>query len=75
MFRNVFHVFHRGGLWLLKQEGFAKILDSTFAKGQAVAHARAYAMERRPSRLVVHELDGTIETESTYGSGPDSSPV
>jgi hypothetical protein len=66
--RTVFHVFPNAtlDLWLVMQEngGYRK---EFLAKDAAIAHAERLAEEQLPSRVSVHERDGQIEYEKSYG--------
>ena len=66
--RTVFHVFPNATRdhWLVMQEngGYRK---EFLTKAAAMEHAERLAEEQLPSRVSVHERDGQIEYEKSYG--------
>jgi hypothetical protein len=65
----VVHVTPSGGEWHVKM-GESPLL-TLLSKETAVAEAHVQAVLSRPSRVVVHGLDGQVEDEATYpGDGP-----
>ncbi|MGY4893199.1 MAG: DUF2188 domain-containing protein [Candidatus Saccharimonadota bacterium] len=66
--RKVFRVVPNGTNWQVKYEG--KVLTNHYTKDAAIDKGRAYALANKPSQLVIHRADGTIETEWTYGDDP-----
>jgi hypothetical protein len=68
MARTVFHVVPNGTNWQVKSGG--RVLSDHVAKQRAVDSGREYALASKPSQLVVHRADGTIEEEFTYGGDP-----
>jgi hypothetical protein len=70
MDRTVYHVKPNGNaLWqVAQQEGAA--LSQHETKQAALDAARERAKDARPGQVVVHEADGTIETEWTYQDDP-----
>jgi hypothetical protein len=50
---------------------FEAVVDT---KEDAVEIAKRHAKERMPSQVIVHNKDGQISDESTYGDDPASSP-
>lgn len=72
MERRVYHVQPQGSMWEVKyQEGAA--LSQHDTKETAVEDGRQVAHANRPSQLVIHEGDGSIETDATY-QGNSSPP-
>ncbi len=68
MTRNVFRVVPYGTNWQVKFEG--RVLSNHLLKGSAISEGQAVAKANRPSQLVVHKADGTIEFEWTYDNDP-----
>jgi Uncharacterized protein conserved in bacteria (DUF2188) len=70
MDRTVYHVKPNGdSMWqVAQQEGAA--LSQHDTKRAALEAARKVAKNDQPSQVVVHEADGTIETEWTYQVDP-----
>lgn len=66
--RKVFRVLPNGKYWQVKYE--SKTLSNHYTKDVAIDKGRAYALANKPSQLVVHRANGTIETEWTYGDDP-----
>lgn len=69
--RKVFHVTHHAGRgWLVKAEDALRAADRLENKSEAVARARELAKRHRRAQVIVHKMDGTIQTEYTYGDDP-----
>lgn len=73
--RTVFHVTPYVNSWKVKTEGagayeFEAVMDT---KEAAEQEAKERAREHQPSQVIVHNKDGRIEYESTYGDDPSSS--
>jgi hypothetical protein len=66
--RNVYRVQHINNMWRVRHEGTT--LSSHMTKEAAIDAGRKVAQANRPSQLVVHRMDGTIEIEWTYGNDP-----
>lgn len=68
--RKVFRVMpdKKNKCWVVTKE--KKTIDSCARKTEAVASAKQVARDSKPSQLVVHKKDGTIQTEYTYGDDP-----
>ena len=66
--RTQFHVVPDGGGWRVEH---GSAVDSTHStKDDAIAAGRTVAKGSQPSQLVVHNMDGKIETEYTYQDDP-----
>ncbi len=67
--RNVFRVVpnSKGG-WKLTLSG--KTISNHRKKETAKQKGRKLAKRDKPSQLVLHKKDGTIQTEYTYGRDP-----
>lgn len=68
MSRKIFRVVPHGTNWQVKHNG--EVLTNHTNKDDAIAKGRAYALANKPSQLVVHKADGTIEYEWTYDDDP-----
>lgn len=74
--RTVFHVTPYVNSWKVKTEGagpyeFEAVMDT---KEEAERVAKEHARAQMPSQVIVHNKDGRIADESTYGDDPTSSP-
>ena len=74
--RNVFHDTPYVNSWKVKTEGagayeFEAVMDT---KDEAVRVAKEHARAQMPSQVIIHNQDGRISDESTYGDDPTSSP-
>ncbi len=74
--RTVFHVTPYVNSWKVKTEGagpyeFEAVMDT---KEEAERVAREHARAQVPSQVIVHNRDGQISDESTYGDDPRSTP-
>lgn len=74
MNRNVYRVmyFKPDGLWHVRHGQIS--VASEPVKDAAVSIGRTLAARHEPSHLVVHRVDGTLETEYTYGPEEDPLP-
>ena len=73
--RTVFHVTPYVNSWKVKSEGagayeFEAVMDT---KEAAVAEAKERAKAHQPSQVIIHNKDGKIAEESTYGDDPRAS--
>lgn len=74
--RTVFHVTPFVNSWKVKTEcagpyEFEAVMDT---KDEAVRIAKEHARAQIPSQVIIHNQDGRISDESTYGDDPVSSP-
>ena len=74
--RTVFHVTPYVNSWKVKTEGagpyeFEAVMDT---KEEAERVAKEHARQQMPSQVIIHNQDGKISDESTYGDDPTSSP-
>lgn len=76
MARNVYHVTYRSSdtKWQVKKTGNDHASSVHDLKEEAIAAGRTLAKANQPSQLVIHKMDGTIETEYTYGGDPYPPP-
>jgi hypothetical protein len=70
--RNVYHVVPSGDLWLVKHNG--AVVSRHYKKEPAIDEAIRIAKTNMPSQVVIHGLDGKIQTEYTYGDDPEKYP-
>lgn len=68
MSRKIYRVVPSGTRWQVKHNGL--VLSNHVTKPPAVAEGQKVAKANKPSQLVVHRSDGTIEYEYTYGNDP-----
>ena len=74
--RAVFHVVHdqRADAWKVERDGSKRAVATADTKDEAVTAARERANENGFGQVVVHRMDGSIETEYTYGADPQTTP-
>lgn len=65
--RKVYHVTSHDEGWKVQAEGAERAVRVTETKAEAVDTARELAKNQEPSRVVIHRLDGTIQTHHSYG--------
>ena len=63
-----------GDRWLVTQEGNDRTLEVFPRKAAAVLTAKIRARKQEPSQVKVHNSDGNMEYESTYGDDRARSP-
>lgn len=69
--RKVYHVVPNADKgWRVQYEGAQRASSAHATKAEAVKAARQYAGNARPSQVIIHTKDGTIQTEYTYGDDP-----
>jgi hypothetical protein len=74
--RKVYHVVPCHGsmkkkIWKVKLEGRSTAANGIFpSKKRALSRARELAKKAKLGQVIVHKLDGTIQTEYTYGKDP-----
>jgi poly(hydroxyalkanoate) granule-associated protein len=64
--RKVYHVVTADEGWKIELEGTTKPLATYPTKDGALEGAREVAQANEPSQVVVHRMDGTIQTNYTY---------
>ena len=72
--RLVLHVTPNANSWEVKREGSAETEVLVDNKDNAVAHAKDLAKGAGLGQVVVHNRDGQIAEEFTYGDDPRSIP-
>lgn len=72
--RTVYRVLPSGDDWIVKRDGAEQAARRFDRKQDAIVYARRVAKNNRPSQVVVHRQDGTIETEWTYNGDPYPPP-
>lgn len=70
MARTVFHVVPTTNGWGVKKEGEDRPRREFSTKNDAITFGRNLCLVSKPSQLKIHKMDGTIETEYTYGDDP-----
>jgi hypothetical protein len=66
--RTQFHLALHGAQWQIIRNG--QVIFESKIKSEAVEEAEAAARMAHPSRLVIHNTDGTIGSERTYEDDP-----
>ena len=64
---EIFHVTPHDEGWKLMREGTAKPVSVHSTKDEAMTAAREVAKKAEPSQVVVHKMDGTIQSQFGYG--------
>lgn len=64
--RLVIHVVTAEEGWKVEREGSTAPLSTHATKDEAMDAARTVAQKSTPSQIVVHRMDGTIQTNYTY---------
>lgn len=64
---RVYYVAPHGEGWKVAVEGSDQITSLHNTKSEAVASARDLAKDHEPSAVVIHRMDGTIQTRYSYG--------
>lgn len=74
--RTVYHVVPNasGEEWVISQENDGRFREQYRTKEEAVKAAKERARGQEPSQVKVHNSDGNMEYESTYGEDPRRSP-
>ncbi len=63
---KTYHVKKSGDQWAIELEGASRATSLHATKKEAVSAARDLAAGKRPSQLVIHRVDGTIQDSHTY---------
>ena len=69
MANDDYHVVPQGKPWAVKQSGIEEPISTHSTKAQAVTAARSLA-QRDKASLKIHNKDGKIAEERTYGKDP-----
>ena len=72
--RTVYHVTPNANGWQVKQVGADALDYLVDNKDNAVAHAKELAKQAPLGQVIVHNRDGKIAEEFTYGDDPRSTP-
>ncbi len=72
--RAVYHVTPNVNGWQVKGEGEDAKEFLVDDKENAIQHAKELAKSHHLSQVIVHNRDGQISDEFTYGEDPSSSP-
>ena len=72
--RATFHVIPDANSWKVKNEQDAKYDALVDNKDRALELAREYAKEFQLGQVIVHNQDGKIAEEFTYGDDPRNIP-
>jgi hypothetical protein len=65
---TVYHVTPDGEEWAVQAENSERASSKHGSKRRALSAARKLARNQKPSRLVVHRSDGTIQRQHAYGT-------
>jgi hypothetical protein len=72
--RVVYHVTPNVNSWMVKEQGSDATEYLVDNKDDAVRHARELAKANEPGQVIVHNRDGKIAEELTYGDDPRDVP-
>ncbi len=72
--QTTYHVVPRKQGWAVKREDARRASSIHGTKEEAVRQAHSYAVNRRPSRLVIHKKNGAVQEERAYGEDVQASP-
>jgi hypothetical protein len=64
--RKVYHVLWTEEQWKVEAEGATRATSLHNTKDEALAAARELAQAQTPSQIVVHRMDGSVQTQYTY---------
>ena len=64
--KAVYHVVPREKGWAVKQEGVAEPVSLHPTKNEALKAGRALGQAHKPSRLVIHKKDGTVQDSKAF---------
>lgn len=64
---KVFSVVFRNGKWAVEKSGVAKPASVHATESEALEAARLLAQDNRPSEVVIHREDGTVQSTVVYG--------
>lgn len=70
--RLVYHVATHEDGWKVEREDTGEPVSTHATKEEAVDAARSLAQATEPSQVVVHRMDGTIQTNYTYDPAADA---
>ena len=72
--RTVYHVIRNAWAdkWVVSREP-GDLTEEFYTKGEAEYFARQRARKQQPSQVTVHDADGKVDYESTYGDDPPGS--
>ena len=65
---TVIHVLPYGNFWKIKLAGERNYHSVYRTRADAIEAATHMAKSKRPSRLIVHREDGTVESEQDYNA-------
>jgi hypothetical protein len=69
--RTTYHVTGSRGDWKVKRSGAGRAASAHDKKADAVADAKSRAKSAPKGQVVVHNSNGRIQTEYTYGFDPN----
>ena len=72
--RAIWHIMPHPQGWQLKRRGGKRATRVTEKKKESIKIGKKIATNNKPSQLVIHDRDGRIRDERTYGSDPRDIP-
>ncbi len=68
--RKKYHVTPTDEGWKVKAEASSRASSTHKTKAEAITRAKELAKAQRLGQVIIHKMDGTIQTEYTYGEDP-----
>jgi hypothetical protein len=72
--RTIWHVLPHPAGWKLKRRNGERATRVTEKQGEAIKYGIKLAQNNQPSQLVIHDRNGRIRDERTYGQDPEDIP-
>lgn len=72
--RKRWHILPHEDGWQVKREGAQRATDVTEKQQAAIDVAVRIAKNNKPSQVIIHDRNGRIRDERTYGSDPEETP-
>ena len=66
MTQTVYHVVPSGDEWAVKKQGAEQASRVAATQKEAIEHAETFARRQAPSRVIIHDEDGTIEAQHSF---------
>ncbi len=66
----VYHVVPSGDVWAVKKQGSEHASRVAETQKQALDHARTFARNQAPARIILHGDDGAIESQIVVEGAP-----
>lgn len=70
MKRKIYDVYKKGDFWVVQVRGGEQASGTFITKESAVQRAAELGRNHGYAQVVIRKMDGTIESERTYGDDP-----